>query len=280
MNEDLCPLITKEESCRHCMEGNILFPIFFFISFIPFTILLSTWVVAKFMYIPHLESVKNEILESSDEEEEEEEEEEILYEDKYPIDEELVNKDLKTDNKDLKTDNKDLKTDNKDLKTDNKDLKTDNDTVCELTPDGLVFLKYNERDEGFNWWCDNQHTAYKYLETVARKYVKVYQCTNLYIDRKKELQNQIDGEKEKEEREKMESEDKKEETKDNDEDLFVKFKPSEKIKPKKDKNKASIRGNKYKYYGKISDFKIIKKKIKKQDHKKIDFSAWKNMLTG
>ena len=187
MNEDLCPLITKEESCRHCMEGNILFPIFFFISFIPFTILLSTWVVAKFMYIPHLESVKNEILESSDEEEEEE----ILYEDKYPIDEELVNKDLKTDNKDLKTDNK--------------DLKTDNDTVCELTPDGLVFLKYNERDEGFNWWCDNQHTAYKYLETVARKYVKVYQCTNLYIDRKKELQNQIDREKEKEERKNMES---------------------------------------------------------------------------
>jgi hypothetical protein len=255
MNEDLCPLITKEESCRHCMEGNILFPIFFFISFIPFTILLSTWVVAKFMYIPHLESVKNEILESSDEEEEEE----ILYEDKYPIDEELVNKDLKTDNK---------------------DLKTDNDTVCELTPDGLVFLKYNERDEGFNWWCDNQHTAYKYLETVARKYVKVYQCTNLYIDRKKELQNQIDREKEKEERKNMESEDKKEETKDNDEDLFVKFKPSEKIKPKKDKNKASIRGNKYKYYGKISDFKIIKKIIKKKDSKKIDFSAWKNMLNG
>ena len=249
MSEDLCPdipLITKEESCRHCMEGNMLFPIFFFTSFVPFTILLSSWIVAKFVYIPHLESIKNEILESSDEEEEE-----ILYEDKYPIDEEYVNK----------------------------DFKTNDNYVCESTPDGLVFLKYNERDEGFNWWSDNQNTAYKYLETVARKYVKVYHCTNLYIDRKKELQKQIDREKEKKEKEKMESEDKKEGAEDSDEDLFVKFKPSEKIKPKKDKNKASVRGNKYKYYGKISDFKMIKKIIKKKESKKkIDFSAWKNML--
>tara|TARA_Y100000022_G_C13247379_1_gene375464 strand:+ start:1359 stop:2114 length:756 start_codon:yes stop_codon:yes gene_type:complete len=251
MSEDLCPdipLITKEESCRHCMEGNMLFPIFFFTSFVPFTILLSSWIVAKFVYIPHLESIKNEILESSDEEEEE-----ILYEDKYPIDEEHVNK----------------------------DFQADDNYVCESTPDGLVFLKYSKRDEGFNWWSDNQHVAYKYLETVARRYVKAYHCTNLYIDRKKELQKQIDREKEKEEKEKMESEDKKEGAEDSDEDLFVKFKPSEKIKPKKDKNKASVRGNKYKYYGKISDFKMIKKIIKKKESKKkIDFSAWKNMLKG
>ena len=249
MSEDLCPdftTITKQESCSLCMENNILLPIFFFSSFIPFTILFSSWIVAKFIYLPHINSIKNEVLEVL-----EEEEEEILYEDKYPIDQEYINK----------------------------DFKVDNNYVCESTPDGLVFLKFNERDESFNWWSDNQNVAYKYLETVARKYVKVYKCTNLYIDRKKEIQKQIDREKQLEEKQKMESEDKKEEAEDSDEDLFVKFKPSEKIKPKKDKNKAAVRGNKYKYYGKISDFKMIKKIIKKTEgKKKIDFSAWKNML--
>ena len=42
-------------------------------------------------------------------------------------------------------------------------------SVCESTPDGLVFMKYNEDNEGFDWWGDNKQTAYKYLETVSKK---------------------------------------------------------------------------------------------------------------
>ena len=78
----------------------------------------------------------------------------------------------------------------------------------------------------------------------------------------------------------MEDEDKKEEV-DSDDDLFVKLKPNEKIKPKKKGQKAAINGNKYKYCGKIKDFKLLKK-IKNENNKKkkkLDFSSWKSMLS-
>ena len=71
----------------------------------------------------------------------------------------------------------------------------------------------------------------------------------------------------------MEAEDKKEEE-DSDDDLFVKFKTNEKIKPKKKEQTAAIVANKYKYCGKISDFKLlktVKKKVSK--NKKMDFSS-------
>ena len=115
---------------------------------------------------------------------------------------------------------------------DNKNLNIKNCSVCESTPDGLVFLQYNKKDEGFEWWSDNKQVAYKFLETVARKYVTVFKCANLYIDREEDLKTQLEKEKEEKEREEMEEEDKKEEE-DSDEDLFVKFKPNEKIKPNK-----------------------------------------------
>ena len=77
----------------------------------------------------------------------------------------------------------------------------------------------------------------------------------------------------------MEDEDKKEEEVDSDDDLFVKLKPNEKIKPKKKGQKAAINGNKYKYCGKISDFKLLKKIKKEKKKKKLDFSSWKSMLS-
>ena len=74
--------------------------------------------------------------------------------------------------------------------------------------------------------------SYKYLETVARKYVKIFRCSNYYIDREESLKNEIDQRKMEEEQEKMQEEDKNEDV-DSDDDLFVKLKPNEKIKPKK-----------------------------------------------
>jgi len=217
---------TRAAACDRCLENNFLFPMFFLISFIPFTILLSSWVVAKFVYLPYMKQVENE----EDIKWPEEEKEEIPYENKYPLDE---------------------------AADDNKDVDMGNNSICESTPDGLVFMKYNKDNEGFDWWGDNKQTAFIHLETVARKYVKVFKCSSLYIDRKDDIKRQLEREKEEEERAKKKEEDKTEEEEDSDDDLFVKFKTNEKIKPKKKEKRAAINGNKYKYCGKIKDFKIL-----------------------
>ena len=249
MTEPFCEeyVNNKNIACGVCMKDNLLFPMFFLVSFIPFTILFSSWVVAKFVFLPHVEMAKNE-----KEIEWPEEEEIVKYEEKYPI----IEKNVK-----------------------NEDLDTDKCCVCESTPDGLVFMKYNKKNEIFDWWGDNKSVSYKYLETVARKYVNSFKCSNFYIDREEDLKQQIEKEKAEEERKKMEDEDKKEEEVDSDDDLFVKLKPNEKIKPKKKGEKAAINGNKYKYCGKITDFKLLKKIKNKKKKKKLDFSSWKSMLS-
>ena len=240
---------TRSAACNYCVENNMLFPMFFLISFIPFTILFSSWVVAKFVYLPHMKAVENE--KDIEWPNEEEKEKKIPYENRYPIDEEADN---------------------------NKDKNMKNNSICESTPDGLIFMKYNKDNEGFDWWGDNKQTSYKYLETVSRKYVKVFKCSSLYIDREKDIKLQLEREKEKEEKAKMEVEDKKEEV-DSDDDLFVKFKPKEQMKPKKKGTKVAIYSNKYKYCGKIKDFKLLQiPKKKTYKNKKMDFSSWKTMF--
>ena len=247
-NDYIYVMDTKSAACNFCLENNYLFPMFFLISFIPFTILFSSWVVAKFVYLPHMKAVENE----KDIEWPDEEEEKIPYEEKYTL---------------------------KEKKDKKRELDTENCSVCESTPDGLIFMKYNDDNEGFDWWGDNKQTSYKYLETVARKYVTVFRCNWLYIDRAKNIKIQLEKEKEREEKEKMEAEDKKDEEVDSDDDLFVKFKQNEKIKPKKKEQTAAIVANKYKHCGKISDFKLLKKeKSKVNKNKKMDFSSWKTMF--
>ena len=59
MDEDMCKdymnlFKIKQEACGKCIEDNFLLPLFFFISFIPFTILLSSWIVAKYVWLPYV----------------------------------------------------------------------------------------------------------------------------------------------------------------------------------------------------------------------------------
>lgn len=253
MTEETCSeyiylLNTKAVACNKCIEGNFLFPFFFLVSFIPFTIIFSSWVVARFIYLPHIKEVKNE---KDIEWPDDVEKEEIPYENKYPISE---------------------------AKNDNKNFNPKRCSICESTPDGLVFMVYDKYNEGFNWWSDNKQTAYKYLETVARKYVTIFRCSDLYIDREEDIKNQLEKEKKEIEKEKMKKKAKKNEE-DSDDDLFVKFKTNEKIIPKKKDIRAAINGNKFKYRGKIKEFKILNiPKIKVSEKKKMDFSSWKTMF--
>ena len=56
--------------------------------------------------------------------------------------------------------------------------------VEETTPEGLVRMKFE--DGVFKYWS-NRAIQYKYLETVSRKYVMVYNCKDNYINIYEEL---------------------------------------------------------------------------------------------
>ena len=56
--------------------------------------------------------------------------------------------------------------------------------VEETTPEGVVRMKF--ADGNFLYWS-NRAIQYKYLETVARKYVMVYDCRENYINIFEEL---------------------------------------------------------------------------------------------
>ena len=52
-----------------------------------------------------------------------------------------------------------------------------NKVVSEITPEGRVILQW---DGVFNYWSQNPK-QYRYLETVARKYVLIYDCKEHYL---------------------------------------------------------------------------------------------------
>lgn len=56
--------------------------------------------------------------------------------------------------------------------------------VFETTPEGEVRMTL--QDSIFIYWS-NKSISYKYLETVARKYVLVYDCKDAYVDMLKEM---------------------------------------------------------------------------------------------
>ena len=115
------------------------------LSWWPTAILVSSWVVARFIWLPMIKKYENVRLPPPP------------YEDLYPIEE---------DDKKLVSD-----------KTDR-----ENSFIIEKTPLGNIVMKYSIKNEGFEYWADKV-ILYKYLETVARKYVKSFHCVNLYINR-------------------------------------------------------------------------------------------------
>jgi len=216
----------------------------------------GTWFVSRFLWDSEL------VLDSFIEEPKIKE---VLYEDKYPLD----------NYKDLSGN------------------RPTNTTIIENTPEGSVIMSYNYDKEGFEYWCNTKNIKYNYLETVARKFVKMNFCTDLYIDRKENIKQQndeLDRQEEKKEseekREKKESEEKNakidNEFKEIEEEdsVFVKSKLSLNEKQKKeiiDRTKiAATKANKYIRVGKCSDFKWLKKMGKRDKKKKISFNDFKN----
>ena len=71
-----------------------------------------------------------------------------------------------------------------------------NSILLEKTPVGNVIMFYNNNKESFEYYSDAT-IPYRYLETIARKYVITFKCKKIYIDMNKELKKYEDKCKEK-----------------------------------------------------------------------------------
>ncbi len=103
--------------------------------------------------------------------------------------------------------------------------------VEEVTPEGHVYMTYDEPSNTFFYWSDKA-ISYKYLDVVARKFVIVYDCKEVYVNLFREIINSALKEKK--------------ETKE-EEGPFAKFKS---YKPTKTYRPMKERVNQYKYVGK------------------------------
>ena len=134
--------------------------------------------------------------------------------------------------------------------------------VEEETPDGVVIMKYNNDLERFEYWADKS-IKYKYLETVARKYVILFDCREKYINMFKELLESMN--KLKEEKEKRNE---------NEVNVFANLKNYK--KPANDDEKiVNEKSNVYKHLGQLKDYTIEKQEVKNIDFKTFvrEFSA-------
>tara|TARA_B100001093_G_scaffold306938_1_gene292956 strand:- start:69 stop:1103 length:1035 start_codon:yes stop_codon:yes gene_type:complete len=73
-----------------------------------------------------------------------------------------------------------------------------NNLLLENTPIGLVSMNYNREKEGFNYWS-NKQIPFEYINTVARKYVITFNCTEYYLlgeEERNELSYRLEEEEE------------------------------------------------------------------------------------
>jgi len=127
--------------------------------------------------------------------------------------------------------------------------------VEEITPDGKVMLTYDENSNTFFYWSEKS-IAYKYLEVVARKYVILFDCKDVYVNIFRELWKVLQKKK-----------------KDPIEGPFAKFQSYNTLTHKLNNNKiVNEKSNQYKYMGKkIQEVTVV-------PYKQISFQEFKNTL--
>ena len=249
------------------VETNPVTIFFLLLSIIPLSVLFTMISVSQTMvlsgYLPPIE----------DDEEEEEEEKEIPYNEKNPL---------------------------KRKNNTNKEPNTELLSVLECTPNGNVFMKYNLDNESFDYWSDYKEIPFQHLETVARKYVNIFNCADLYLCEEESEESGEDsgdsgdsdeesgedsGEDSEDSGEDSEDsgEDSEEESKESspvnqtppDDEIFAKFKNTEKMKEIIQEETQLI--NKFRYKGKLVDILEFKQR-KKEEPKDVSFSSWKGIF--
>jgi hypothetical protein len=236
---------------------------FIFIGMLPFLALMPCWIVGKFIYEPYVKKFNEDL-------------DKYMEELNKPPPYEYSNPLILTENP-------------------SKETKINN-IVIDCTPDGYVAMRYNKKEDGFEYWSD-KNVAYKYLETVARKYVNSFECSEVYINREgllrekmqnlsKEIKENI--EKELEEKKSEENIEKKNEPEEKT-DVFVNLKKYNSSSKRTVELKKKItredfvadQANKYIKKGKFKDSKewmspIKKKEKEMEDVGYVSWLSWKN----
>lgn len=152
--------------------------------------------------------------------------------------------------------------------------------VSVTTPDGVVFLRYNKEEEGFEYWSKTKTLQYEYLETCARKYINFFNCKNIYVDRRKNIEEnkkRIEESNQKQEEGRENNEEQEEE-----DDIFVKTNTNKVTKKAIDTNNlAATKANKYIYKGDFQDFSKESINITMVENKsqKMTFADFKKLLS-
>ena len=241
------------------VETNPVTIFFLLLSIIPLSVLFTMISVSQTMvlsgYLPTIED------------EEEEEEKEIPYDEKNPL---------------------------KRKNNTNKEPNTELLSVLECTPNGNVFMKYNLDNESFDYWSDYKEIPFQHLETVARKYVNIFNCADLYLcedsgedsgdsgedsgeDSSEDSgdSGEDSGEDSEESKDGEESSPVNQTPPDSDDEIFAKFKNTEKMKEIIQEETQLT--NKFRYKGKLVDILEFKQR-KKEEPKNVSFSSWKGIF--
>ena len=161
-------------------------------------------------------------------------------------------------------------------------------TVTETTPRGDVLMYYSSNLGSFVYHSRTKEIPYKYLETVARKYVIEYNCKKLYVDIRKEYEKGLNKYKEIKEKEEQAAKDardgKVDDTKENKKkQVFANFKTYNRKGEVHNKQKDKIyilkeQANRYSYRGKIEEYSEAKvESCLDKNGKDIDFASFKKM---
>jgi len=236
------------------IDYNIMEPVdlnygqifFMLLGFLPVLACVPCWVVAKFVYEPYVKKLAKE------------DEEPIPYEYQYPLENAENNGDGDGDYKKR--------------------------IVLSNTPKGLVYMRYCKEDEGFEYWADNS-IDYKYLETTARKYVTIFSCRDIYIDRFALLKEKLlDIKQQIEKNKSKEKELEVEEAEEEENDVFASFKSYNQSTSNISSTKTELtrndvvcdKANKYLNRGKIAEADFgTEKKIVDTPTSSMSFSSWK-----
>jgi len=172
--------------------------------------------------------------------------------------------------------------------------------IEENSPRGIIYMAYDNSIDSYIYYSKTKDVPYKYLETVARKYVIDNKCLNIYVDYKEEYIQGINKYKQRLQERKQLLENKMKEQGQKQEEnnaenkkknIFANFKSYNK-QDKSTKNNTDTNtkeyiltenSNHYKYKGNLDDYQqLLKEKVSQEDvlkeYEQIDFKAYKNII--
>ena len=172
--------------------------------------------------------------------------------------------------------------------------------IEEKSPRGIIYMAYDKSIDSYIYYSKTKDIPYKYLETVARKYVIDNKCLNIYVDYKEEYIQGLNKYKQRllQQKELLENKIKKQQQKQDEDNIenkkksiFANFKSYNKqdkiTKNNTDTNTKEYilteNSNHYKYKGNLDDYeKMLKEKASQEsvlkEYEQIDFKTYKNII--